>query len=229
MATRNTVVTRGARSLDDRGGPSKSGGGRLDKAPVSVSNVKSHEIALQSRKTGLIVQLTADGDRVNELSGVRIKGEPLYLNFTEHGGFLKLNFDTQKDRRRWIYVVGSEQAARDFKSMGVTHKPDPKDGDDPIPPHPRFGLGKSFWKLTEMQEAAAQTRRRALLDQLAQDKDLQEFVLKNPKDLAEHLARRKEELSNPELARARKKAAQQPKPAEDDSDEGEGGDGDGTV
>lgn len=222
MATRHTEVTRGARSLDDRGSRSNTGGGRLaDKAPAAVSNTQPHEIALQSKKSGYIAQLTADGDRFNELTGVRIKGRPLVLNFTAHGGFLKLNLQNHDDRRRWLYIVGSEQAEADFAALRIKHAPDPKDGTDPILPHPRFGLGKSFWRLSEMQEETVKAKRRALLDQLAQDGDLQEFVMKNPKDLAAHLAERREELAT---GKRKKKPAPSPVPAPNAEDES-GGDG----
>ena len=222
MATRHTEVTKGARSLDDRGSRSNFGGGRLtDKAPVAVSNTQPHEIALQSKKTGYIAQLTADGDRYNELTGVRIKGRPLVLNFTAHGGYLKLNLQNHDDRRRWLYIVGSEQAEQDFAALKIKHTPDPKDGTDPIAPHPRYGMGKSFWKLSEMQEEATKAKRRALLDQLAQDSDLQEFVMKNPKDLAAHLAERREELAT---GKRKKKPAPITAAARTADDEG-GGDG----
>lgn len=197
MANAHTKVTKGARSLDDRGSPSRAGHPTKPHevvVPGVMAVRKPHEHTLQAKKTGLIVQLTAPHDRFNELSGVRVRARPLVLNFTQHGGFLKLNLNDARDRRMWLYVVGSEVAEAEFKALGIEYKRDPEDGTDIIEPHPRYGLGRSFWKLSDMTKQTAELKRKSLLDQLAGDDELAKFVVENPDELAKHLAKRREKL-----------------------------------
>lgn len=217
MANAKTVVTKGARSLDDRGSPSRSGHpNRPDevRVPAYVSTRNEFEHTLQSKKTGLIVQLTAPHDRYNELSGVRVKAKPLVLNFTEHGGFVKLDLQKAEDRRRWLYIVGSDAAEAEFRKLKLPAERDPQDGTDPIAAHPRFGLGLSFWKLSDMSKQTAELKRKSLLDQLASDPALAKFVLDNPEALTAALAKRAAKLASPVKPAAG--AVEEPEPAPED-------------
>lgn len=198
MANAHTKVTKGARSVEDRGSPSRAGHpGRPEevRVPAVVAVRSQFEHTLQSKKTGLIVQLTAPHDRYNELSGVRVKARPLTLNFTAHGGFVKLNLQNAEDRRRWLYVVGSKIAEDEFAKLKLEYKRAPEDGTDEIEPHPRFGLGRSFWKLSDMTRQTAEMKRKTLLDQLASDPELAKFVIENPEELTVALKKRAAKLA----------------------------------
>ena len=198
MANAKTVVTKGPRGLDERGSPSRTGHpSRPDevRVPAAVSKRAEHDHTLQSKKSGLIVQLTAPHDRFNDVTGVRVKARPLVLNFTAHGGFVKLDLRNPEDRRRWLYTAGSEVAEAEFAKLGLTYKRDPQDGTDVIEPHPRFGLGLSFWKLSDMTKQTAELKRKSLLDQLAGDPELAKFVIDNPDELASALQKRAAKLA----------------------------------
>lgn len=204
MQIRNRpVVSRGARGPENRGKLSGSGNPLAIadlvqiQPPSAFVPVDSAHITLQSAKQGAIVQLTAPADRENPRTGVKIKAKPLVLSFAAGSGFVRLDLRKEEDRRRWIYVVGTEQALADFEGLGITHKAHIDDGDDPIPAHPRYGFGikSGFWRTDEAIKVAATARRKSVLDLIAKDPQLEAF-LKNtsPEELDQILAKRRAKL-----------------------------------
>jgi hypothetical protein len=104
----------------------------------------------------------------------------------------------ERDRRKWIRVVGTEQAEKDFDRIGVTHKPNPEDGTDPIDPHVRYRVGHpmGFWNVADSSRVAAKARRSAVLDQVASDPEMAKFLRSvTPQQLDEIIAKRKAKLS----------------------------------
>ncbi len=203
MAT--PVIRSGYRGLEDRGKPGNDGNPKdvqelIHQKPHAseAATAKSH-ITLQASKQGRIVQLTAPADRVEPATGTRIKARPLVLNFAAGSGFVRLDLNKEEDRRKWLRVAGSERAEADFADLGLTHKPHPEDGTDPIPKHPRFALGQQngFWNVAESQARAIVLRRTAVLDQIATDPRMEEFLSSvSPKELADILAKRREAQKN---------------------------------
>jgi hypothetical protein len=194
------VITKGYRGMEDRG---KAGS---DGNPISThelykiapeagqrATLDTH-ITLQSSKSGRIVQLTAPADRVDPSTGTRIKAKPLVLNFASGSGFIRLDLAKEEDRRKWIRIVGSEQAEADFEALGLKHKPAPEDGTDPIEKHPRYSLGNpmGFWNVADSRAQALKARRTQILDMIAGDPEMESFVTTvSPKDFTAMLAKRR--------------------------------------
>lgn len=200
MATRHTKVTAGHRGLEDRGGPSSKPEAprQLEStAPSGLEKKAPHEHVLQAYKTGLIVQLTSQSDRDNPMTGITIKGDSLRLLFAGNSGFVKLDLQKARDRRIWMYVVGSAAWEKELKALGIDTTRDPQDGSDPIPPHPRYGLGMSFWKLSDLQTDIKARKRETLLRQLAEDDELADLAINSPEELSAHLAERRAKLARP--------------------------------
>lgn len=203
LRTREVVVSKGARGPEDRGRLGGSGNplSMADLVQIQPSNaflpVEDSHITLQSAKQGAIVQLTAPADRENPRTGVKIKAKPLVLSFAAGAGFVRLDLKKEEDRRRWIYIVGTEQALNDFEGLGLVHKDHPDDGDDPIPAHPRFGFGikSGFWRTDEALKVAATARRKSALDLIAKDPQLEAFLKTiSPEELEQILAKRRAKL-----------------------------------